>query len=852
MRMNKRIASLVLALMMILSSFTTVFAMDLDLFNPVTDTTHSFNSFVDSPAVFEDVSSNVGDYLIEFEGNYYKVSEVSAKLLAGAANFEEAIEDLTPVDIEVPEEPEKPWEIRFSTTAPEDTIDADGDDNTTLIIELIDVVTGEVVPANGIVVQLFTSHGSLASTGRSARVTLQNGRNTIKLNSEFSATPIAAEITIKLVEATQEQKDKIGQHEFVKYVFFKPFDAEDVTAPPIMVAAESNQADRVTLYFDKEVSLADFILNNLEDNVPYNIYFYQDFNYAEAAGLLPVEGNPKALVAVLEEGDVLDDNAWVEVNLDQNTDYGWIYNEANFILTDARQPELVEVRTVGDSLKLLELEFSESIYQVIEVIIDGDTVPVNVWTIGTFVPGYFDDGEYIPSVDERHLVTVELEDDAWFTAGWHSVTVRGAWDFAAASDLNNRSTTQTLDFEIIANTSKPTVNIVVESPEQFRVTAPVGMAIDAPLGLVYGTDWMIQYKDTSANPAVWETVTTGVVSEVEAYKEYVIETTMDWTEYFGTATSEINYYNREFRLFVKKDVLVNRANGFKNDEISKSLNYVGSPMNIEDVVSPKKVEVLKVDDYVFDIEMSEPVKGRGIDQGPASENLDTPSQQQTAGAGTPIIVVEFIGTDKDGDKVTYNGALLGYGDENGADKIVTVEAPSTLQDLVDNDGYSGVWTLNVKNITDDIGNAAETVTHTFIIEKSVDPVDEVEFWVEEVVTSGSAIVVTYTDLIKTYGDEENAVKLSNYSINNQELPKGTIIKVDQSSAVYNDDNTKIIGYKGIIINIPLGTFSQYNTIEIAKTLVSLNGNEFLGFEGYPAGSRYQETIPFSADGGDLP
>lgn len=164
MRMNKRIASLVLALMMILSSFTTAFAMDLDLFNPVTDTTHSFNSFVDSPAVFEDVSSNVGDYLIEFEGNYYKVSEVSAKLLAGAANFEEAIEDLTPVDIEVPEEPEKPWEIRFSTTAPEDTIDADGDDNTTLIIELIDVVTGEVVPANGIVVQLFTSHGSLAST----------------------------------------------------------------------------------------------------------------------------------------------------------------------------------------------------------------------------------------------------------------------------------------------------------------------------------------------------------------------------------------------------------------------------------------------------------------------------------------------------------------------------------------------------------------------------------------------------------------------------------------------------------------------------------------------------------------
>ena len=848
--MNKRIASLVLALMMILSSFTTAFAMDLDLFNPVTDTTHSFNSFVDSPAVFEDVSSNVGDYLIEFEGNYYKVSEVSAKLLAGAANFEEAIEDLTPVDIEVPEEPEKPWEIRFSTTAEDDTITADGDDNTTLIIELIDVVTGEVVPANGINVQLLTSHGSLASTGRSARVTLEKGRTTIKLNSEHSATPIAAEITVKLVEATQEQKDKIGQHEFVKYVFFKPFDAGDLDAPPILVAAESNQADRVTLYFDKEVSIADFYLNNLDEDFYDNLYLSQDgdnYNYYEVLGLLPVEGNDKAIVAVLYDYDLfpLKDNMWTEVYLSQYTDYGIIENEVEFILTDARQPELVEVRTVGDSLKLLELEFSESIYRVIEVIIDGDTVPVNGWTIGTFEPGYFDDGEYIPSVDERHLVTVELADDAWFTAGWHSVTVRGAWDFAAASDLNNRSTTQTLDFEIIANTSKPTVSIVVESPEQFRVTAPVGMAIDAPNGLVYGTDWMIEFKDTSVNPAVWVPVTTGVVTEVEAYKEYVIETTEDWTEYFDTDADEINYYNREFRLFVKKDVLVNRANGFKNDEITKTLNYDGSPMNIEDIVSPKKVDIIQVGDYVFDIEMSEPVKGRDIDLGPAAENLDTPSQEQDG--SIPAIVVEFIGTNKDGDKVTYNGALLGYGDENQADKIITVEAPSTLQDLVDDDGYSGVWTLNVKNITDDIGNAAETVTHTFIIEKSVDPVDEDEFWVESV-TSGSAIVVTYTDLIKTYGDEENAVKLSNYSINNQELPKGTIIKVDQSSAVYDGDD--IIGYKGIIIIIPLGTFSQYNTIEIAKTLVSLNGNEFLGFYGYPDGTRYQETIPFDSDYGD--
>lgn len=84
-------------LIIALASGTFAFAQDLDFYNPVTNTRHSFNRFVDSPIIFDDISTNFDDYLIEFDKEYYQVSEVQGKLDLGARNFEEAIRDLIPI-----------------------------------------------------------------------------------------------------------------------------------------------------------------------------------------------------------------------------------------------------------------------------------------------------------------------------------------------------------------------------------------------------------------------------------------------------------------------------------------------------------------------------------------------------------------------------------------------------------------------------------------------------------------------------------------------------------------------------------------------------------------------------------
>lgn len=79
---------------------TTTPTMDLDLYNPISKNRYSFYSFVDSPIIFDEVLTNFGNFLIAFNGSYYKVSEVQINLDSGAAHFEEAIQGLVPVEFD--------------------------------------------------------------------------------------------------------------------------------------------------------------------------------------------------------------------------------------------------------------------------------------------------------------------------------------------------------------------------------------------------------------------------------------------------------------------------------------------------------------------------------------------------------------------------------------------------------------------------------------------------------------------------------------------------------------------------------------------------------------------------------
>lgn len=839
--MNKKILSLVLALVMVLGTFSTVFADDFDLVHKTNSAkNHTFFEFMEDTSAFEEVVDDFSNYLIEYNDKLYLVSEVQAELDGGAASIAAAVVGLTPY---TPLPELEKWFIQLDTTAINDTIIANGDDNTTVIIKIVDE-DGVVQPVNGIVIELSTSHGTLASAGQLQRVTLQNGMGTIKLNSEFSATPIVAQLTAKLYEAAEEYKELIGQKEVTFNVFFKPLGSETLETPIMLLAAESNQADRVTLYFDKEVDIEEFEAN-LEDSAEvFDIDVDQAglSDYLNPVGFLPVPGNNKAVVAVLDVEDTpLRDNTWTWVEYWIASDYGVVYKEVNFLLTDARQPELVEVMVEADSLNQIRLKFSESISDIEGITIDGGSVDIVGWDIGTFDSADLTDGTFVPFKDYRSYVDVYI--NGWLEAGDHSVTVTKAADWAGVTDPKNVSTTQTLDFTVGENITLPTVEALVESPEQIRMTFAENVEF---VNEEYGVNWWLEYDSDITAAESWVTIPSGLISTFTAVNQVVLEADVDWTVFFGTETTEENYYNFKWRLHAEPGVLINTKNGLTNIEINIGLNYVGSPLNSEDVTSPKNLAVDQTGDYNFDIVMNEPVKYRNTEDG-----IDTPSQEQ--GTDIPNVLVEFIGKNSAGTVVTIPGVVNGYGDEYSKDMVINVgEGVTSLQTLVDDNDYEEVWTLNVKNITDDVGNAAETVVWEFNVPKTVDveEPDDAEFWinfaefvdpdVDPLGKAEFAVRVHFTDLIKTSGGDQSAVLLSNYSINNQDLPAGTRIIVDlDSDATINGED----GYLAVIILLPEGFVpATSNTLEVAKTLKSQDEDPLKGFLEYPEFTRYQNVI----------
>jgi len=91
---------LILVIMLILSLQVIALGAPFDLVNKLdTEKTFSLHEFIDSPSVFDEISQNVENYVIEGEeGNYYSVLEVDEATKDGTS-FNDAIKFLTPVEI---------------------------------------------------------------------------------------------------------------------------------------------------------------------------------------------------------------------------------------------------------------------------------------------------------------------------------------------------------------------------------------------------------------------------------------------------------------------------------------------------------------------------------------------------------------------------------------------------------------------------------------------------------------------------------------------------------------------------------------------------------------------------------
>lgn len=660
------------------------------------------------------------------------------------------------------------WDLQISTA--EASLIADGADNTVVTFKLVDKTTGEVdVNADNVVLDLNTTYGTLAQK----RVTVQDGVATVLLTSEFSNTDINAKIDAQIIEASGDYKDLINHVVGTHQVPFKTSTTENVDTLTL-VSAEANQADRVTLFFDKEVSLKHFVKTNATgellyrvgvveytaENIPANtppenishvfkvagktVELAQGANTNfKVQGFKPVAGNSKAIEVILDKTTVLKDNAAVKVDVVAVNSLGKeTISSADFKVTDARKPEATAVNVEG--LNTLKVKFSEAIADATFKIDGRFNSPTHfTYNFGEFNP--------VTLVDNRDLATIKLtnaydedgiadNDSAnttlagYFSAGEHTLQISSTKDFAFATDPNNLGTTQNLKFNIAADSAKPNATVTVESPEQFRLKFDKSLSLAnaaALQGLITSGDIQLQFLDTDgeykdvdgrvANKGKVDKSTDYNVERVSA-SEYVIELKKDWTVIYNTNAENKNYYNDKFRLFIKKNAVTSVTNGLKNEEIKLDLNYAGSPLNTPDTTSPviNTIERVTSGGSNFHVTMSEPVKLNGH----VTNETETLAQGQ---ANLQDTTVQFIGKDKNGATVTINGQVIGYADKNDADKMLNVSwafqadgttantvTPQTVVDA----GGSEDWTIVIRSISDDVGNTAASATKDFKVKKS--------------------------------------------------------------------------------------------------------------------------------------
>lgn len=734
---------------------------------------------------------------------------------------------------------------KLDVTFGKSSLAGNGADNTQVTLTVRDVKTGAVATdADNIVLEVATSHGNLASN----RVTVQDGVATVSLTSEFTQEALKAVVTGKLIEAAADSKwhKEIGNLVATGSINFTPISSVvDEATVPSLLKAESNEADRVTLYFDKAVTpemYLEVVNGKFVVDADGNVVFKDgaQLSVAQPAdgehtirGLKSVAGNSKALEVVLDvtESD-LTPNAVVTVASGFLDEFGGTLDASvkTFTFTDARRPEVTKVEAT--SMRDITLTFSEPVtteYAENAVItVDGQAV--------TFEDGEFDqNGE-----DLRHEITVRTS--TFLKAGKHSVQVSGVEDYAG-----NVISNESLDFTIAANNTAPAATIEVESPEQVRLTwnhEVSGFSADE-VNFQY---WLPETDPDADVDGEWVEFPEGVEfvpTTIDAGVEYVYELNEDWTQFADELydanpdldSTDFDYTNFKVRATVDTDSVTSTVNGLENARQVLSLNYNGSPLNIFDQTSPVISDdiVRYFDDAGVEqgyiVSFNEPVKAPGEDVD------DTPSVLQ---GSLPEVIVEFRGTDANGNKVVIDGEVRGYAPDHEAidepatsedDKLLVEATEADLQELVDEEGYSSDWTIVIRNVTDDVGNAAATgIQKGFKIAPTPAPAEVFAAFTSEhdgVDFGDDTITIDYSSAVQFAGNKTNALNLANYTVNGAKLPAGSSVALSRDTDESSDID--LVGPNGdwsiVTITLPAGTLNDEgnNVINISKELASANG-----------------------------
>lgn len=773
----------------------------------------------------------------------------------------------------------------------EDNITADGGDNTVLTFKMMNSITQKVdETANDVTLAVTTSFGELSNP----TVTIKNGVGTLVLNSEFSAKQLDCKVTADISRQSSNGTDLVGKVVGETHVVFEPFKTAEDTTPKLQ-KVESDQADRVTLFFDRDVEIKDFVKKNeatgtyqttvtngllhqvfykTTTNTPVFTVTQDDVNGQTVsypiAGLAEVRNDDgtrvskKVLQLILDESVALDDNNVVKVSY-VNAPCGIDINKS-FKLTDAKKPQFTAIESIG--MKKVKITFSEAIPERQNKDKAGYTINGSNYTVGA--KSY---GKYNPSTaeDGRSVVVLTLGKDAkgvqeYFKPGKAILGVTNVIDYAGITDIGkNIISNQTKDFDVIEDANIPTAKVVVESPEQYRITfvgdkngkeCPVfftdetkttkidpvvffSSALQVKVGNRYVSllDTVKTIKPglqlgseegTKVTPQILSTLSSFLKVTEVSESEYVVELNEDWTKFYTTTLNNRNYYNDLYQFAFEPDTVYNDNNGLLNqDKIVLDLNYKDSPLNIQDDVSPKIVAIHSTDDdSYFAAEMSEPVQFTTTDGDPSNITLSETQSSQNA-------MVEFKGLDPNGEVFTFYGKVNGYyGNEKKHDTLLALEAlypdkdtnkSYTIQQLVDK-GYGTQWTLSLTYVYDDIKNAAETSTVKFEVQPSSGL-----FSIREVSGNTSATNGTEYDYINVsftegISDIADALDITRWKLDGYSFPENSVLEI-----IKDGGNSKI-GYYSVRFTVPKGTIrkGKSHILNVDKGIESIKGNVLVG------------------------
>jgi len=314
-------------------------------------------------------------------------------------------------------------------------------------------------------------------------------------------------------------------------------------------------------------------------------------------------------------------------------------------------------------------------------------------------------------------------------------------------------------------------------------------------------------------------------------------------------------------------MFINKNNNVVNDEIILPLD-----LEIDDD-SPQFIGINSGDpDWgEFVLKFNEPVKGLEIEE---EEVGETPSQLQDATNNIPNIVVEYRGKNRSGVVETVYGEAYEYASPKGKDTDISVTALENLKDLVDYECYDEEWELVVRNVTDDIGNAAETVKHKFTV--SATPAPARRFKIADAVLlddpddinvnlpfgltdddmyAYDIVWVAYSDFIRITGYDDSALDKSNYKLNGRDLGEDSFVLVDLDSRHITKYECfcryPYEGYNAVYIFTPRGSTINRPDPEISEEFGDVSNtlevNERLYSKDFPWADGVKLSRPYEVE-----